>query len=127
MKGFLGCGNIWMPSSPGQHKIRVQLWKPELGTDSLRGTSSAKIYRLVQFLFFIILEAFLPTYHDLDSIRSLVLDPSARSQLQVRHFFNSHNWTLCFYDSITQCSNSAIVDLEINVLCSNYDPEDIAS
>jgi B9 domain-containing protein 2 len=88
VKGFIGCGCIWMPSSPGQHKITVQLWKPELGTDSLR-------------------EAFLPTYHDLDSIRSLVLDPAAKAQLQ--------------------CSNSGLVNLEINVLCSNYDQEDIFS
>lgn len=73
-----------MPSSSGRHKIRVQLWKPLLGADSLRGIfitySDCKILTLTIYF---LLEAFLPTYYDLDSIRSLVLDPAAKAQLQV--------------------------------------------
>ncbi|CAM9840923.1 unnamed protein product, partial [Ectocarpus fasciculatus] len=28
LRGFCGCGSIWLPSSPGQHRLDTAIWRP---------------------------------------------------------------------------------------------------
>lgn len=62
MKGFRGCGSIWMPSQPGVHSLDANVWMPvSEGLASLR-------------------ETLLPVYPDLKAIRELSISPYLRSQ-----------------------------------------------
>lgn len=65
IRGFIGCGSMWIPSIAGKHCIDIQLWKPRSkGLDQLE-------------------DQFLPSYPDLHSLRELNLNPFLRSQVQV--------------------------------------------
>ena len=55
-----------------------------------------------------VVEIFLPAYHDLEGIRSMVLDPTKRCQLQC-----------------VSGGENMVVVLEINVLQSNFNEEDV--
>lgn len=60
VKGLLGCGTIWMPTTPGKHNLTVSLWKPQpSGLAGLR-------------------ELFVPSYYDVNTLRQLMLNPSLR-------------------------------------------------
>lgn len=62
MKGFRGCGCIWLPSEPGVHSLDANVWLP-----TSEGLGALK-------------ETFLPVYPDLKAIRELSISPFLRSQ-----------------------------------------------
>jgi hypothetical protein len=60
VKGLLGCGTVWIPTTPGKHRTTISLWKPQPnGTAGLR-------------------ELFVPSYYDINALRQLMLNPSLR-------------------------------------------------
>lgn len=71
MRGFVGCGSAWLPSSPGKHAIDVQLWRP-----TSHGLSR-------------ISEMFLSSCPELKTIRELTVSPFLRSQILVSNMFSS--------------------------------------
>ncbi|RYH01738.1 hypothetical protein EON65_48235 [archaeon] len=65
MKGFRGCGCVWLPSTPGHHILDCHAYMP-----LSEGLSALK-------------ELFLPAYPDLKAIRELSVSPYLRSQFKV--------------------------------------------
>lgn len=64
MKGLVGCGAVWMPSTPGLHTLQVPLWKP-----MPRGSAGFR-------------ETVLPSFYDLTSLRQLAINPLLRHGMQ---------------------------------------------
>lgn len=60
-KNFIGCGSAWMPMSPGEHVVDINLWKPT-------GTG---LNALSEYL--------LPNVPDLKVLREIIVNPYMRS------------------------------------------------
>jgi hypothetical protein len=61
-KNFIGCGSSWMPMSPGEHVMDINLWKPTgTGLDALS-------------------EYLLPNVPDLKVLREIIVNPYMRSK-----------------------------------------------
>jgi hypothetical protein len=64
MRGFVGCGSAWLPSTPGENVLTIQIWKPiSSGLDSLS-------------------DMWLPYMPDLVTLRELTCSPYLRSEIQ---------------------------------------------
>ncbi len=62
MKGFLGCGCVWLPTQPGRHCVEVAVWRPM--SEGWRGL----VDRLV------------PSMPDITKIRELSMSPYLRAE-----------------------------------------------
>jgi hypothetical protein len=61
-KNFIGCGSCWMPMSPGDHVVDINLWK----------ISASGLDALADYL--------LPNTPDLKALREIQVNPYLRSQ-----------------------------------------------
>ena len=64
-RGFIGCGNVWLPPLPGKHSIEVPIWRP---TTSLLGS---------------FVDTMVPNVPDLKKLRELMVSPYMKSQVKV--------------------------------------------
>ena len=71
-RGFIGCGNVWLPPLPGKHSIDVPIWRP---TNSSFGS------------FF---ETMIPSVPDLKKLRELMISPYMKSQVMVLHYHHQY-------------------------------------
>jgi hypothetical protein len=92
MRGFLGCGCVWLPcnsTSNGklvEQNIELAIWRPcSSGLEGLTGGSSL-LHKMSSFDSKpdYSTDMILPSCPDLRSIRELTVSPYLRSQLQVR-------------------------------------------
>lgn len=98
MRGFVGCGSTWLPSTPGECMITIPIWKPiSSGLESLSGKpllfkyfvdgNFATIFLSYLTLFFHfwggVADMWLPYMPDLVALRELTCSPFLRSEIQV--------------------------------------------
>jgi hypothetical protein len=62
VKGFHGCGCVWLPTRPGRHCVEVAVWRPK--SEGWRG----------------LVEQLVPSHPDITKIRELSMSPYLRSQ-----------------------------------------------
>lgn len=64
LRGFTGCGSVWLPASPASHLLEIVIWRP-----SSHGLEK-------------ISESMVPSIPDLRLLRELITNPYTRSQIE---------------------------------------------